>query len=390
MLPTAVRIALAATLVAVLAILAAPAHAASSSLDARFSVAGDEVDIAGTLTSDGRPLRRADVVATLDGREMDSDKTDNDGEFSLSFDLPSLAAGDHVLAVTFAGSGQADPASAQVTITVGASDDGGDDGGGGGSDDGGDGGGGDSGSGGGETQEPAQPAALTLTAQAGGSAVNGSVVTITGSLTDANGNGIGNAGISIHDARGEVDESFTVTTSGGAYEALYAVPEDQPSGELVLTVSFAGTEGLSAASARVAISVEFTEVASASPSPSATPSPTPSATPSPTVSASPSADAGTTPATPTEDTFGPASWFLVASVVVGGAALLTTAFIVFRSSRASRLDDDEGTTIDFLDDTHADPDVSQTEVLGDMLGGELAGDEPTTTIKAPRRALPED
>ncbi len=92
--------------------------------------------------------------------------------------------------------------------------------------------------------------------------------------------------------------------------------------------------------------------------PTATPSTAPTATPTPSAtltatapaSASPSADAGTTPATPPEDLAGPVSWFLLASVVVGGSALLATAFLVFRSVRGSQLLPEEAGGLAFLDD----------------------------------------
>ncbi|MBB1515354.1 carboxypeptidase regulatory-like domain-containing protein [Tessaracoccus sp. MC1679] len=402
MLPTPVRAALAATLVSLFALLALPAHAAPSTLKASFAVAGDEVEIAGTLTSEGDPVKRADLVATMDGREMESDRTNNDGEFDMNFDLPdTLAAGQHVVAVVFGGSRGVDPARAETTITVGTPADNNDDDGnnGGGNDgDGNDGGatpkptptatqpgatqqpGTDGG--GAATQEPAKPAALTLTAQAPGGAVNGSVITITGRLTDANGNGIGSAGISVADAGGQVDESFTVTTSTGAYEALYAIPEAQPAGTLTLTLSFAGTAQLSAAKAQAAIAIEHTVVATATPTPTGSPTPSTSATPTPSASPSPSED-DTTPATTPTDAIGPVSWFLVASVVVGGSALIATAVMVFRGAKASRLGDDEGTSIDFLDDT-----LSQTETLHGMLGPDPAGEAPPG--QRPARAMPED
>ena len=396
MLPTPVRAALAATLVSILALLAAPAHAAPSTLKVSFTVSGGDVAIAGTLTSEGEPVKREDLVATLDGREMESDRTNNDGEFDMDFGLPDgLAGGKHVVAVVFAGSRGVDPARAETTFTVGTPQD---------DDDGGNNGGGNGGNnatpkptatqgggatqqpgtdgGGTATQEPARPTALTLTAQAPGGAVNGSVIAITGRLTDANDNGVGSAGISLADASGQVDDSFTVTTSTGAYEALYAIPEAQPAGTLTLTLSFEGTAQLSAASAQAAIAIEHTVVATATPSPTASPTASASATPTPSASPSP-ADEDTTPATPPTDATGPVSWFLVASVVVGGTALIATAVMVFRGARASRLDDDEGTSIDFLDDT-----LSQTESLHGMLGPDPAGDAPPG--QRPARAMPED
>ncbi|HSO70187.1 MAG TPA: hypothetical protein VLQ67_11180 [Arachnia sp.] len=381
MLPTPVRAALAATLVSVLALLALPAHAAPSTLKASFTVASGGIEIAGTLTSQGEPVKRADLVATLDGREMESDRTNNDGEFDMNVDLPdNLGAGKHVVAVVFAGARGVDPAKAEATITVGTPDDGGDNDGGATAKpqptatqtDGG----------GSATQEPAKPTALTLTAQAPGGAVNGSVITITGRLTDANGNGVSSAGISVADDGGQVDDSYTVTTSTGAYEALYAIPEAQPAGTLTLTLSFAGTAQLSAASAQAAIAIEHTVVATASPSPTASPTASTSATPTPSASPSP-ADDDSTPATTPTDATGPVSWFLVSSVVVGGTALIATAVIVFRGARASRLEDDEGTSIDFLDDT-----LSETETLHGMLGPDPAGEAPPG--QRPARAMPED
>ena len=388
MLPTPVRAALAATLVSILALLAAPAHAAPSTLKVSFTVSGGDVAIAGTLTSEGEPVKREDLVATLDGREMESDRTNNDGEFDMDFDLPDgLAGGKHAVAVVFAGSRGVDPARAETTFTVGTPQDDNDGstatptptapqaGGGATQQPGTDGGGA-------ATQEPARPSALTLTAQAPAGAVNGSVITITGRLTDANGNGVGSAGISLADAGGQVDDSFTVTTSTGAYEALYAIPEAQPAGTLTLTLSFAGTAQLSGADAQAAIAIEHTVVATATPSPTASPTASASATPTPSASPSPD-DENTTPATPPTDATGPVSWFLVASVVVGGTALIATAVMVFRGARASRLDDDEGTSIDFLDDT-----LSETETLHGMLGPDPAGEAPRG--QRPARAMPED
>ena len=394
MLPTAVRAALAATLVAALALIAAPAHAAPSTLKAAFAVEGGEVRISGRLTAQGEPVKREEVIATLDGREMDSDRTDADGAFRLSFDLPSDLAGKHVVAVEFGGSRGADPASAETTISVGSPEAPEDEGGGdtGGNDDGGSDATTKPPKPAPEEDEPAQPTVLTLTAEAPDTAVNGSIVRILGRLTGPSGDGVGNAGITVSDAAGEVEESFTVTTSTGAYEALYAVPEAQPAGTLTLTLSFAGTSGLRPASAEVRIAVEHTVVPTATPSPSPTATPTPTSTLTPSASASPSSDAGTTPATPPEDLTGPVSWFLLTSVVVGGSALLATAFLVFRSTRGSRLLPEEAGGIAFLDDephpAHAHG-VSQTEVLDDMLGGSVVEDEPTRPIR-PARAMPDD
>lgn len=394
MLATAVRTTLAAILVAMVALIAAPAHAAASAIDATFTVSEGQVRIVGTLTSEGDAVKRERVVATLDGAETASASTLGNGGFELSFALPAdLSAGDHVVAVRFAGAAKVDPSRSQITITVAGSSDGG--GGGGSADPGSD----DGGSTDDDAAKPhtdkapatpkeAPPAALTLTATSTEEALNGSVVDVTGTLVTADGTGIADAGISVADAGGEVEDSFTLTTSTGSFQTLYAIPADQPTGDLTLTISFPGTARLAAASTQLTIAVEHTEVATATPSPSASPSPTasPSATADGSSTASPAATGGTT-ATPDSGVGTAMTWFLAASVVAGGGALLTLAVLVFRGSRgAALLPDEEGNAIDFLDDELS---LGDTSVLTGLSALDLADDEPTQRVR-PARAMPED
>ncbi len=335
-------------LIVVLALLPLPAHARSA-LDVAFEVSDGRVTATGTLTDGEEPLRRRTVVASLDGARQVEAETQGNGGFTLRFDLPSdLAAGTHEIAVEFAGDGDVQPARVVGAITV-------------------------EGKATGQKPPssspspprrtesakptasarpeptPSAPTSTVLTAIGPAESVNSGLLTLTGTLTDPAGRGIVDAGISLTDGGGEVDDSYTLTTAGGAFTTFYAVPEAQPSGRMTLTLSFPGADGLKPSRTTLTVMIEHTEVASPSPSPSESPSPSP--TPSPTAHlGTPSPDASTTATTVAQPPApAPVTWFLMASAVVGGGALLTAAVLVFRGVNA-RGDGDEERSLSFLDE----------------------------------------
>ena len=159
--------------------------------------------------------------------------------------------GTHRVELHFLGNGEADPASAAYQFTIAR-----------------------------------QTQALHLRVEAPETASNGEVVTLAGSLKTEGGKGVAGAGISVRDAGGDVDESYTLTNSNGYFETFYTIPEAQPDGEFALTLSFRGTDSLKAASTTVRMEIEFTDVAPeptdpAEESPSPSPEPTEDASPSP-------------------------------------------------------------------------------------------------------------
>lgn len=339
---TRAHAALAVMLLAVLMALPLTADAASASINARFDISSRQVSIKGVLTLDGRGLQRERVVATLDGEPRDDETTKGNGEFSMSFDLPNdLSAGTHEVAVVFGGSSAADGARASTTFTVTGNP------------------------GDWVTADPAPsastdkpsdkptaqaPAASTLTATADGNAFNGGLVTLNGSLTTGSG-GIGNAGISVADRGGEVDESFTVTGSDGSFTTYYSVPEDAPDGNLTLTLSFDGTSTIAAASTQVSISITHTELVSSTPSESPSASPSPSATPtSATQTATPSPSPTAVAAEPANPGGSLATGFLIAVASVGALGIITAAALVYRGVHGSGAEVDEERSLDMFDD----------------------------------------
>lgn len=324
---TDVRATLAALLIAALALLPLPAAAAPSTLTARFEFSADTATASGTLTSGGQALVGQRVVATIDGAPQAEETTNSSGDFTVTFRLPrDLAAGPHEIAVVFAGSDGADPARTAATFTVEADS---------------------------EDPEPSepQPAPATLTATAPKEGVNGTLIAISGRLVTTGGVGVAKVGISVSDASGEVDDSYTLTGADGTFTTLYAIPEEQPSGPMTLTVSFAGEAGIAAAAAEVTLTVEYTEAPTASPSPSPTEaSPTPSPTPTPSVTASPSPAATAGETTKSLDADSPVTWFLAAALAVGGVALLTTVVLVHRGLSGRGQLDGEERSLSFLDE----------------------------------------
>lgn len=337
-------------LIVVLALLPLPAHARSA-LDVAFDVADGRVTVTGTLTDGEEPLRRRVVVASLDGARQAEAETQGNGGFTLRFDLPSdLAAGTHEVAVEFAGDGDVQPARAVGAITV-------------------------EGKATGQKPPsssptpprrtesatptasarpdptPPDPTTTVLTATGPAESVNSGLLTLTGTLTDPAGRGIVDAGISLTDAGGEVDDSYTLTTAGGAFTTFYAVPEAQPSGRMTLTLTFTGADGLKPSRTTLTVVIEHTEVASPSPSPSESPSPSTTPSPSPTADRGTPSPGASTPATTAVQPPAPAAvtWFLLASAVAGGGALLTAAVLVFRGVNA-RGDGDEERSLSFLDE----------------------------------------
>lgn len=317
-----------------IAALALVAHAADPGrLDTSFDVKPESIVATGTLfDARGKPVRKAEVVALVDGRQVDRASTRGNGSFSLTVPMPGggTPGKTYRVEVRFAGNDKVGAAVSLADYAVPAQP--------------------------GQPQqppppqpppgqntpappgndaqqppaaaptptatqpaEPPKPPSITLGSIAS-EVDNGSLVTISGSLKNGDGKGIGDAGIVISDSRGEVDDSYTITNADGAFSTLYEIPGDA-SGAHQVKVTFPGGEGLPATSAELNFTVEKVEVQTAeptlSPSPSTTaaPSDTPTATPTPSARTSPTNEstAAQPPAQP---------WFNAAIVAVGGLALL--------------------------------------------------------------------
>ncbi|NLE99297.1 MAG: hypothetical protein GX596_15110 [Propionibacterium sp.] len=274
------------------------------------------VTVAGALIDEGgNGIGRASVRAVMEDQQVSSARTRGNGRFVIVFDVPShLRGGDRTLTISYAGEGAHSPASARVTLAMGASVD---------AD--------------GELQrEPTQapPAEVqsTLTARASESSpVGGSVVELTGTLVTASGQPLPSVGIEVLDPSGEAPDSYTVTGDEGSFRTFYEVPAERE-GQLRLTLRFAGAPGYAAAESIVNLAVRVVEVAQPDPTPSepAAEGSSPSATPEATAEESTPLVTSATPApdTPAETEPDPISqWLMGGMLAAGGSALLIGAAI---------------------------------------------------------------
>ena len=313
------RGALAAVLAAVLLLVGAPAaQAAPSTLDARFAFNDERVTVRGSLTSGGAALAGEPIQLFLDGDERTSTTTDADGSFTLSLPVPSdIRPGTHRVELRFAGSGDAEPASATYQFTIAR-----------------------------------QPQELRLLVEAPETASNGEVITLAGSLRTEAGKGVAGAGISVHDAGGEAEESYTLTNSNGYFETFYTIPEAQPDGPFDLRLSFRGAEGLSAAAANVRIEVEFSDIAPEPKDPAKDPSPSPEPSEGPSPSPSP-ASPSPAPSVPAAEAPAPArsplGWYLLAVAAVGTVVVGAATALIVRGRIRSRDADEASEGLDMFD-----------------------------------------
>lgn len=313
MRPRTARGALVAALAALLlAAVPLSARAAASTLDATFAFNDDTVTVRGSLTSAGAPLAGEELQLYLDGDEVASAPTRRNGAFTINLPVPAdIEPGTHRVELHFLGNGEADPASAAYQFTIAR-----------------------------------QTQALRLRVEAPETASNGEVVTLAGSLKTEGGKGVAGAGISVRDAGGDVDESYTLTNSNGYFETFYTIPEAQPDGEFALTLSFRGTDSLKAASTTVRMEIEFTDVA---PEPTDPAEESPSPSPEPTEDASPS-PAQEAPGQPG----GSLGWYILALAAVGTVVVgAATALIVRGRIRRRHADEDSEGLAMFADEPEA-------------------------------------
>ncbi|HOA26643.1 MAG TPA: hypothetical protein PKG51_03915 [Arachnia sp.] len=313
MRPRTARGALVAALAALLlAAVPLSARAAASTLDATFAFNDDTVTVRGSLTSAGAPLAGEELQLYLDGDEVASAPTRRNGAFTINLPVPAdIEPGTHRVELHFLGNGEADPASAAYQFTIAR-----------------------------------QTQALHLRVEAPETASNGEVVTLAGSLKTEGGKGVAGAGISVRDAGGDVDESYTLTNSNGYFETFYTIPEAQPDGEFALTLSFRGTDSLKAASTTVRMEIEFTDVA---PEPTDPAEESPSPSPEPTEDASPS-PAQEAPGQPG----GSLGWYILALAAVGTVVVgAATALIVRGRIRSRHADEDSEGLAMFADEPEA-------------------------------------
>lgn len=313
MRPRTARGALVAALAALLlAAVPLSARAAASTLDATFAFNDDTVTVRGSLTSAGTPLAGEELQLYLDGDEVASAPTRRNGAFTINLPVPAdIEPGTHRVELHFLGNGEADPASAAYQFTIAR-----------------------------------QTQALRLRVEAPETASNGEVVTLAGSLKTEGGKGVAGAGISVRDAGGDVDESYTLTNSNGYFETFYTIPEAQPDGEFALTLSFRGTDSLKAASTTVRMEIEFTDVA---PEPTDPAEESPSPSPEPTEDASPS-PAQEAPGQPG----GSLGWYILALAAVGTVVVgAATALIVRGRIRSRHADEDSEGLAMFADEPEA-------------------------------------
>lgn len=327
MRPRTARGALVAALAALLlAAVPLSARAAASTLDATFAFNDDTVTVRGSLTSAGAPLAGEELQLYLDGDEVASAPTRRNGAFTINLPVPAdIEPGTHRVELHFLGNGEADPASAAYQFTIAR-----------------------------------QTQALHLRVEAPETASNGEVVTLAGSLKTEGGKGVAGAGISVRDAGGDVDESYTLTNSNGYFETFYTIPEAQPDGEFALTLSFRGTDSLKAASTTVRMEIEFTDVAPeptdpAEESPSPSPEPTEDASPSPSpASPLPSPSAASPAQEAPGQPGGSLGWYILALAAVGTVVVgAATALIVRGRIRSRHADEDSEGLAMFADEPEA-------------------------------------
>lgn len=262
-----------------LALVAPQAHAAGTTLRMHTSVSPSlHVSVTGSLHADGEPVKRAILTANLDGRPVARAITRGNGQFEMGFDIPQdMRSGTRRLEVTFAGSGRAGRAQSAATLVISepaasprdddrsprldpvnppgapAQD-------------------------APAQQQPttpeAQPIATTLKASADSpSPSNGDLIHISGSLLTGKGVGLADAGIELHDDKGEVAEAYVVTNDDGHFTTNYEIPIDRKT-PITLRAVFSGVDGYPAASATIDLKVRFRDSATESPTPSPSPEPT--------------------------------------------------------------------------------------------------------------------
>ncbi len=343
---------LGAFLIALSALLAPVATADDVRLEiGSVSATATQVTVTGTLMDGDKPVKQQEVIAHVDGAEVGRSGTRGNGAFTISANLGTpLAPGRHTVMVRFNGRGQAGPAATASDFPIGGDE-------------------GDAPKAGpevpvaDESSAPAAPAtsappAPTFTITVGGpkDAHNGEVVELSGKVVDGEGNPAAGVGVSVGDESGEVADSYTLTNDSGGFSTWYSIPEDQPDGELRLTVQVDGSD----ASSRLSIPISFMELeekqATEPPAESAEPTPTADSEPqSPSASRSSTEEAEAPAASGTVEAqagAGPMTLFFAALIGVSAVAVVVLTVMVARAVFGRRrrgssealaiLDDEEG------------------------------------------------
>lgn len=340
-----------------------------TNLTATTAVGADfVVTVTGTLVDTvGEAIPDVIVNAQLSGAPTAEVPTNSSGVYSLSFTIPEAQRGEEQqLIVAFAGVGGLE--ASQVATTVGVAS---------------------------PPVDSRLNAVLTVSTAAPNVSAGGLVI-IEGVLVDQNQAPVAAARIRVTVDENESTDSLVMTDDAGAFQTFAEIPAERPAGEALLAVTFAGNDNYKATTQELALVVDRIPVASVA-SPEADPS-----EPADEVSASADASASSTPdeatqggATTDLENNGTLEWFYVALIVVGGAAILTAAGLLFRGMywrRSKRTARDAG-SLDLLmgegepvDDGSLFFDEDAPEGSESFpLEGESDGD--TTEIPRPRRGL---
>lgn len=224
-------------------------------------------------------------------------------------------------------------------------------------------------------QPAASPAKVALEAVAVSSTVPaGGLVIIEGTLADQDGAPVSGVRIQVMLDDSESADSLVMTDETGAFQTFAEVPSERAAGEASLVVSFAGNDSYAATQQEMGLVVEQIPVAERA-SPDASPTVTDMAGASASVDASMVAGGNEDPAADTEDEErSPLSWFYVALVVVGGAALLITAGLVLRGiyGRSGEAVSRRAGSLDMLLDQASEDERPPGDIDADANSGEDA------------------
>ncbi|MDO5735852.1 MAG: carboxypeptidase-like regulatory domain-containing protein [Propionibacteriaceae bacterium] len=345
--------------------------AGATSITVEAEMTGDFSVVAqGVLTdSAGSPIPASQVQGLLNGEPVAESPTGEDGTYTLSFTLPEgNRSGDQEVVAMFAGQGELEPSQAAITLSaVNAA-----------------------------PPTPQQPHDTRLdvfidVSVAPSTVSAGGLVTVEGTIADANRVPIQGAILSVLVNDKESPDSRVVSSESGSFQTFAEISRGVTPGENTLVVSFAGNDGFTPGFRTFTLNVEEPlEVDQESPSAS----PTASAESEASATATPTTDV---PAEVDSDTAGRSSflsWFYVALIVVGGTAVLVAAILVFRGKYARRTTplaaDEEGLAL-LLDDAEAvtEDEVSPAHAISDDDAAvrDADGSSETGDPSAPRRSF---
>ncbi len=371
-----VRRALSVTLAMLLLVMSAATAAADPQPGATMLTASVDVRddasavVAGTLSDHaGTPVPNARIRASVHGEQQAEGTTDDDGAYLITFMLPEALRGEpQQLVAVFDGGGGLDASQATAPVqTVGES-----------------------------APPPATPPDERINVLMGATTASSSVsagglVIIEGTLTDQAGAPVSGVRIRVMLDDEESSDSLALTDDAGAFKTFAEVPADHPAGVASLVVSFAGDNVRKAGSQEIDLAVERIPVAD-QPSSEASSSVADDATASSSANATMStADDVNNKDTESMMQRGPMTWFYVALIVVGGAATLVTAGLVFKTMYGRRTEKSSRNAggLDML--LEQDPELDDeetglfTESFGDEAPEDADRDAETGEVAPPRR-----